>query len=227
MNLFNYSKEQDKALKAWVITVDMGLGHQRATYPLRSIAESEIITAGSEEYADAAEKKLWDRLRKSYEFLSRVRAVPFVGRPLFNILDRLQNIPPFYPIKDMSCPSYQVKLVKSYIGRGLTKGVLDVIRQKPLPIITSHPFPALAADYDGLRGIYCIIADAEISRAWVALNPGSSRIHYYAPCGRAVMRLRSYGVPDERIFLTGFPFPLKILGDKNLCNSSALFGVFL
>ncbi|MCD6122165.1 MAG: hypothetical protein J7K04_10040 [Spirochaetales bacterium] len=209
-------KEKDEALKAWVVTVDMGLGHQRATYPLKDIAEGGIITAGGKGFADDSEKKLWDRMRKSYEFLSRVRSVPIIGKPIFGILDRLQNIPPFYPIKDMSNPSPQVKLIKKYIEKGLSKGALEIVKQKPLPLISSHPIPALAADYHGFSRNYCIIADAEIARAWVAMDPRKSHIHYLAPCGRAVMRLRTYGVPDERIFLTGFPFPLKLLGDKNL-----------
>ena len=167
-------------------------------------------------FADDSEKKLWDRMRKSYEFLSRVRSVPIIGKPIFGILDRLQNIPPFYPIKDMSNPSPQAKLIKKYIEKGLSKGALEIVKQKPLPLISSHPIPALAADYHGFSRNYCIIADAEIARAWVAMDPRKSHIHYLAPCGRAVMRLRTYGVPDERIFLTGFPFPLKLLGDKNL-----------
>jgi hypothetical protein len=31
--------------QAWVITVDMGYGHQRAAYPLKDIAYERIITA--------------------------------------------------------------------------------------------------------------------------------------------------------------------------------------
>ena len=34
--------------KAWVITVDMGYGHQRAAYPLKDIAYERIITANSD-----------------------------------------------------------------------------------------------------------------------------------------------------------------------------------
>ena len=30
-------------MKAWVVTVDMGLGHQRATYPLASVAEGGVL----------------------------------------------------------------------------------------------------------------------------------------------------------------------------------------
>ncbi len=208
--------EAEEEIKAWIVTVDMGLGHQRATHPLKSLAEGEIITAGSEKYADEAERRLWDRLRQSYEFLSRIRAVPLIGKPLFGILDRIQNIPSFYPIRDLSYPSPQVKLVKRYIDKGLARGVLETIKKKPLPIVSSHPVPALAADYAGYSRNYCIVADAEIARAWVAMDPRASRIHYCAPCGRAVKRLKTYGVPDERIFLTGFPLPLEVLGDKNL-----------
>jgi hypothetical protein len=201
---------------AWVVTVDMGLGHQRATYPLGHLAEGGLITVGSSAASDAAEKKLWDRLRGAYEFLSRVRSTPIIGKPLFSILDALQSIPSFYPIRDMSAPSYQVKLVSRYIDRGLCRGMLERIQTKPLPLVASYLAPALAADKAGYGRIYCIICDAEISRAWVAENPRRSRVHYLAPCGRAVMRLKSYGVPDERIFLTGFPFPLEILGNKDL-----------
>jgi hypothetical protein len=208
--------QEQEIQKAWVATVDMGLGHQRATYPLRYLAEGGIITVGGTVASDPAEKKLWDRMRSMYEFLSRVHKTPIIGKPLFGMLDALQSIPSFYPMRDMSSPSYQVKLLGRFVDRGLCRGMLERIKSKPLPLITSYLAPAIAADKAGYSRIYCIICDAEISRAWVAENPRSSRIHYLAPCGRAVMRLKSYGVPDERIFLTGFPFPLSILGNANL-----------
>ena len=47
--------------KAWVVSADMGYGHQRAVYPLRDIAEGGIITVGSSEAVSKAEKKLWKR----------------------------------------------------------------------------------------------------------------------------------------------------------------------
>jgi len=203
-------------VRAWVVTVDMGLGHQRATYPLMEVAEGGIIAVGGSQAIDPAEKKQWDRLRNMYEFLSRVRSVPIIGKPLFGILDALQSIPSFYPIRDLSSPSFQVRLLGNLIDRGLCKGLIERIKQQPLPLVTSYFAPAIAADKAGYGRIYCIICDAEISRAWVPEFPRRSRIHYLAPCGRAVMRLKSYGVPDERIFLTGFPFPKQVLGNKDL-----------
>ena len=35
--------------KAWVISANMGLGHQRATYPLRYMAYGEILLFGEDE----------------------------------------------------------------------------------------------------------------------------------------------------------------------------------
>ena len=35
----------NKQKKAYVVTVDMGYGHQRATHPLRIFAQGEIISA--------------------------------------------------------------------------------------------------------------------------------------------------------------------------------------
>jgi hypothetical protein len=201
---------------AWVVTVDMGLGHQRATQPLAHLAAEGIMAVGGDSSGDPEERKLWQRMRRTYEFLSRVRSVPLVGKPLFGMLDALQNIPPFYPIQDMSKPSYQVKLLSSFIAKGLCRGMVEKIRTRPLPLVTSYLAPAIAADKAGYGRIYCIICDAEISRAWVPEDARSSRICYLAPCGRAVMRLRSYGVPDERIFLTGFPFSLELLGGPSL-----------
>jgi hypothetical protein len=207
---------KDDNLKAWVVTADMGLGHQRAAYPLRYVAEGGIMTLGRPDNTPPEEQKLWQRMRRSYEFISRTKSWPMIGNTLFNLLDRLQNIPTFYPIRDMSNPSFQVRWLKSLIESGMCEGMLNKIREKPLPLITSFYSPALAADMAGYSRVYCILCDAEINRAWVAENPKSSKIVYLAPCGRTVRRLHEYGVPDERIFLTGFPFPMELLGDRNL-----------
>ena len=203
-------------LRAWVVSADMGLGHQRATVPLKDFAEEGILTAGGPATSTPREEKLWIQTRHAYEFLSRTRSVPLIGKPLFGLLDELQKIAPFYPRRDLSKPTYQVKLMDSLIRRGIGSGLIDKMRSKPLPMITSFMLPAVAADAAGYEPVYCIICDAEISRAWVAKDPATSRIRYLVPCGRAMWRLKSYGVPDDRIFLTGFPLPLEVLGNRDL-----------
>jgi len=203
-------------IRAWVATADMGLGHQRAAYPLRDIAEGGLMTLGRADSTSASEHKLWERLRKSYEFLSRTNSWPIIGHTVFGLLDRIQNIPPFYPMRDLSYPSFQVRWLKNLIQSGMCSGMMEKVRTKPLPLVTTFYAPSLAADMAGYGRVYSVICDAEINRAWVAENPRESKITYLAPCGRAVRRLNQYGVPNERIWLTGFPIPVELLGDRNL-----------
>jgi hypothetical protein len=205
-------------LRAWVVSADMGLGHQRATSPLACIAEEGILTAGSDRISSAKEKKLWDKTRRSYEFLSRVHAVPIIGKPLFGMLDELQKIAPFYPLRDLSHTTYQVHLMDRMIRKGIGDELINKMRAQPLPMVTSFMVPAIAADNAGYEPVYCIICDAEISRAWVAKDPAASRIRYLVPCGRARLRLKRYGVPDERIFLTGFPSRCWVTATSTCCG---------
>lgn len=202
--------------KAWVVSADMGYGHQRAVYPLRDIAEEGIITTGSSEAVSKAEKKLWRRLLNAYEFFSRAKGIPVIGSPLFSMLDTLMYIPSFYPLRNLSKTTFQVNLLESTIEKGLCNGMLEKISTKMLPLITSFYAPAIAADKKGYSKVYCIICDADINRVWVAKHPWESRIEYFAPCGKTVQRLKAYGVSEEKIHLTGFPLPEELLGGEDL-----------
>jgi hypothetical protein len=152
-----------------------------------------------------------------YETFSRSRAIPLVGKPIFAMFDTLMHIPEFYPIRNLSRSTYQVDLLETNIKNGLCNGMMKKISTKQLPLITSFYAPAIAADMHGHEPVFCIICDADINRVWVAKHPWESRINYFAPCGKAALRLKSYGVPEERIFLTGFPLPLDLVG-KNLAT---------
>jgi len=180
------------------------------------MAQGGVMTLGRASNADPAEHTQWERLRRSYEFLSRTKSWPVIGGAIFGILDRLQNIPAFYPVRDMSNPSFQVKWLKRLIAGGMCRGMLEAVAAQPLPIVTTFYAPAIAADEAGHSRIYCVICDVEVNRAWVAENPKKSRIVYLVPSGRTVGRLKQYGVPGERIWVTGFPLPIEVLGDHTL-----------
>jgi len=210
--------------KAWLVTATMGYGHQRALYPLRNMAEGGIISVGSDDAANRNEKKLWRRLLGIYEFISRAKSIPGIGKPIFNLLDNLLRIPSYYPMRDLSDATFQVDLLESSIKRGLCSGMIEVVKSKELPIVTSFYAPAIAADMAGMHSVYCIICDADLNRVWVAKQPWESNITYFAPCGKAAQRLRAYGVPDERIFITGFPLPLELIGDGSLSILKADLG---
>lgn len=190
----------------------MGLGHQRATYPLRKMANDAVYRFGEDAFESANEKRLWALFQKSYEFLSRTQQFPLVGPYLFNLLEKLQNISPYYPFRDQSRPSLQVKSLYSLIKRGMGHSLASKLSSCRLSVVTSFYAAAMAMEELTDLPVYCIICDADINRVWVAENPKKSRIIYFAPCGHAMKRLKQYGVPDERIYLTGFPLPQENIG---------------
>lgn len=210
--------------KAWIVSATMGYGHHRAVIPLKELAEEGIIKVGSDISANKNEEKLWARVLGVYEFISRAKGIPLIGNPIFNLLETFLHIPSYYPMRDLSNSTFQVNMLRSNINKGLCAGMLEKVKNKNLPIVTSFYAPAIAADMYGANTVYCIICDADLNRVWVAKEPWESRIEYFAPCGKAAQRLKAYGVPDERIFITGFPLPVELLGGKNLSVLKANLG---
>lgn len=206
---------KNKKLKAWVITVDMGYGHQRASYPLRHLAYGGIINANTYKGIPQADRKIWENQRKFYEAVSRFKRVPIIGEIVFEIMDQFQKIPKFYPKRDLSKPSWQIaaaaKMIKS---KNWGAHLIKKISAKPeYPLITPFFIPAMMAEIHGFTGeIYLIICDADISRAWAPLRPSSSKVNYFVPNQRVAERLREYGVNKNRIILTGFPLPEENIG---------------
>lgn len=203
-----------KNKKAWVVDVNMGYGHSRAAFALRELSGGEIISANVYPGIPTEDKELWQSTRELYEKISQLKPVPVVGKFLFDVMDHLQEIPLFYPRRDLSKSNLQLKqiyrmLTKHELGRHL----VEKMKENPLPLVTTFFLPAFAADYFDYPGeIYCVTCDADISRTWAPLDPKKSRIKYFASNGRVVERLKLYGVREENIFLTGFPLPQELIG---------------
>lgn len=200
--------------KAWVVTVDMGYGHQRAAYPLKNIAYKGIITANTYVGIPEKDKFIWENSRGFYEFVSRFKMVPLIGDKVFDLYDKLQAIPSFYPKRDLSGSNIQLKQIYKFFEEGQWgKHLITKLAKTPLPFITTFFVTAMMAEYYDYPGeIYCILCDADISRAWVPPKPQDSRIIYFASNRRVADRLKLYGVAEDRIILTGFPLPQENVG---------------
>src|SRR4051794_5185396 len=194
--------------QAWVVAVDMGYGHQRAAYPFRDIAYEGIITANTGAIVDPDERKRWVTLQGLYEGVSRVNKVPVVGPWLWRTYDRFQAISPHYPFRDLTRPTFGSMRLDRLIGRGFGGSVVKhTSKREDLPLLTTFFAIALAADYQGRKDVFCVVTDSDINRIWVAKDPPTSRIRSLAPPPLNRQRLLAYGVPAERIHLTGFPLP--------------------
>jgi UDP-N-acetylglucosamine:LPS N-acetylglucosamine transferase len=202
--------------KCFLITVNMGYGHQRTAFPLKFLSQREIIVANDYPGIPKKDKEIWGNTRKFYETVSRLETnFPFFGKLIFKIFDQFQKIKPFYPKKPLSSPNFSTRMTY-FLFKKLNwgKDLIEKIKNQKskiknnLSIVSTFFTPAFMAEYFQYPGeIFCVVCDADISRSWAPLNPQKSKIKYFAPTERVVERLKLYGIKPENIFLTGYPLP--------------------
>jgi len=210
--------------KAWIISVSMGYGHQRTAYPLRDFGVGgKTINANDYQGIPKRDKRIWESTRIFYEFMSDFKKIPLVGDFSFYLYNKFQEIPAFYPKRDLSKPTFSLKKIFSVIKKGWGKDLVQKLElnneklKERLPLITTFFTPAFMAEEFGYSGeIFCVICDADISRAWAPLDPGRSRIKYLAPNSWVADRLTLYGVKPKNIFLAGYPLPLENIGSERM-----------
>ena len=208
----------------------MGYGHQRTAFPLKGLTtEGKIINANDYPGIPKRDRQIWEITRRFYEFVSKFKRIPLIGEFVFFIFDQFQKIFSFYPKRNLSKSNLQLKEIFSLIKKGWGRDLIEKLaphrnevsgaglKRKPLPLVSTFFVPAFMAEYFNYPGeIFCVVCDADISRTWAPLSPKTSRIKYFAPTERVIERLKLYGIKEENIFLTGYPLPQNLIGDKKL-----------
>jgi hypothetical protein len=209
----NMSKKSNKDF--YLVSVDMGYGHQRAAYPFLNLSNNGVIVANNYEGASEKEKKIWHRDRVGYETISKIKDVPFLGNLAFSVMDYFQRIDPFYPRRDLSKTTFQQKYFFKKVKNGLGKNLIDKLNKNPKPLLTTFFAVVYFAEYYNYKGpIFCVVCDADISRSWAPIFPEKSNTFYLAPNQRVKERLVLYGVKEKIIYVTGFPLPKENIGEK-------------
>ena len=81
------------AEKFWLVSADMGYGHQRAIYPLKELSKGgEIINANNSPKSNAKEKRLWKEMLNGYEFMSRAGKIPLIGNLIRKLLGSITQL---------------------------------------------------------------------------------------------------------------------------------------
>lgn len=211
-------KKTSEKLASYIVSVDMGYGHQRATYPLQHLAyQGKIIHVNNYDGIPSNDQQIWEQSENLYNYISRFKKIPWLGDQIFKVFDKFQEIKSFYPRRDLARPSLQLWTTMRMIKqKHWGEHFIQFLEKKPLPLVTSFFVPAYMAEYYNYsEDIYLIICDADIARAWAPYDPKKSRIKYLAPSQRVVERLQQYGVPQEMIFYTGFPLPRELVGRQD------------
>jgi len=199
-----------------VVAVDMGYGHLRPAHALAAALGTEVSEADRPPLAADDERKVWKRVRGVYEATTRWSQIPLVGAPLRSLVARYTYISHLHPYRDQSKPNMAVRFLERSIRKGLGHHMIETLQRTGRPLLTTFFVPALAADAAGYPHIYCVVTDSDINRSWASPEPAKTNIRYLVPSMRALRRLRSYGVPQERILVTGYPLPGELLGDEDL-----------
>jgi hypothetical protein len=198
--------------RAAVVAIAMGYGHQRPARALATQLGCEVLHADRPPLADQEEQARWGTIRRFYENVSRISSLPFVGTPFRFALNTITGIPHLYPFRDLSNPTVAVSYLERAARQGLGRSMIAYLEDRDLPLLTTFYSPAILADYHGYDRVYCVVTDSDVNRVWAPIAPGTSKIRYFAPSGRAVRRLRAYGVDPHSIELTGFPLPHALVG---------------
>lgn len=199
-----------------VVAADMGYGHLRAAAPIAEALGTEVLQVDRPPLVAPGEERLWRRVRRAYEAVSRLSQLPVVGVPLRWVLDSITDIPRLHPYRDLSAPTRGVLTLERLVRRNLGQGLVEHLRRTGAPLLTTFYSPAIVADRAGLERIFCVVTDSDVNRIWAPADAAHTRIRYLVPTPRVARRLRSYGVPEERITFTGFPLPPSLVGGPEL-----------
>jgi hypothetical protein len=198
-----------------VAAVDMGYGHLRAAVALADAAGTTVLEADRPPVAGPVEAAFWRIARGGYGLLSRATGWPVAGPAFLRLLDAMTAIPRGGEGVDRSAPDGAARLLLRLGRAGLGSGLLRHVPEDA-PLVATFYAQALLAEAAGRPRVICVATDSDIHRVWAPADASASRIVYCVPCRGTARRLRAYGVPAERIRVTGFPLPPERLGGRDL-----------
>ncbi len=192
-----------------IVAVEMGYGHLRAANTIAESLGTEVTRLDLPPLAGCGEAALWFGIRKFYNGLSQACDWPVAGMAAQAILEKVTEIAPLQPHKSGEPSTLLTHLTDGLSGTVVGRRLRMMAAEKP--ILATYPAAAIAAMRAPGARVFCLATDTDLSRAWVPSHAIDVRIDYLAPVSRVVDRLRSFGVPDSRIHLTGFPLPAKLI----------------
>ncbi len=192
-----------------VVAVEMGYGHLRAANTIAESLGTDVMRLDLPPLAGPGEAAFWYGLRKLYNGLSQACDWPVAGTAAQAILEKVTQIKPLRQQRNTEPLPLLTRLTDRLSGTVVGRRLRAIAAQKP--ILATYPAAAMAARRAPGARVFCLATDTDVNRAWAPSNAMHVCIDYLAPVSRVVDRLRSFGVPDKRIHLTGFPLPAKLI----------------
>lgn len=204
-----------------VTALDMGYGHLRAAASVASACGAEVVEADRPPLASDAESALWRRARSWYEALSR-GADAWYAPGARALLDIVTGIPAPDCTRDRSAPNLAARQLDRLVRQGMGARLAARLRDTGEQLVATFYAHAIAADAHGAERVHLVVTDSDVNRVWVSADPKRSRLTYFVPTDGTAARIASYGVPRERIRVTGFPLPPELVGEGDATARAAL-----
>jgi hypothetical protein len=186
-----------------VAAVTMGYGHLRAAHAVADALGVEVSEVDTAPWAGFGERMVWRASKMLYGAISRASGAGPLQPAARRLLDRVTELP-----RDLERPvdhgasATMERLLSLGVGRGLAR-----CRG---PMIATFYAPALAAERLGKPRVACLVTDSDAHRVWAPHRPEGTRILFLAPTDGVEQRLASYGIPKDRIRVSGFPLPAEL-----------------
>ncbi len=193
-----------------VVAVHMGYGHLRAALALAEAAGTDVLSMDRAPYATSRDISVWDRLRTTYERLSRRTGLAVVGPAYRRILEVATAIPRLKPAGTQHKPSLSVRYLGALLGDGFGAPLVAHLKATGAPLVSTFYAAAIVAEAAGHANVVSVITDADVNRVWAPADAERGTTVYAVPTARAARRLRAFGVPAARIHRTGFPLPREV-----------------
>lgn len=200
--------------RAVVAAIDMGYGHLRPAAALAGYLDTEVLPMDRPPLGGEVDQRFWKSNRELYEPLTRLSQLPGIGPPMRALLNTITAIPEPWPVRDLSGPTQGTKWLQRAARDGVGAALADHLRSTGTPLLTTYFAAAILAELHGATGLHCLVTDSDVNRVWAPPEPAKSAIRYFAPSERVVRRLQMYGVPKDRIRMTGYPLPQELVGGR-------------
>ncbi len=200
--------------RAVVAAIDMGYGHLRPAAALADFLGTEVQQMDRPPLGALKDQRFWDRNRERYEPLTRFSQLPGVGAPMRAVLNTITAIPQPWPAQDLSGPTQGTRWMLRAAKDGVGQALAEHLKATQAPLLSTFYAAAILAEIHGAERLHCLITDSDINRVWAPPDSQKTRIRYFAPSERALRRMLSYGVPPERIRMTGYPLPHALVGGR-------------
>ncbi len=203
-----------------VIAVRMGYGHLRAGKAVADYLQVPLLRADAAPLAAPGEQLVWYAARVLYEGASRWTGAPVVGGVVARGLGRITVIPD--ATVGAAAPNGAARVLGALSRLGLGGRLVSTLAGAGAVLSTFYA-PAVALGDRGRCHVFCVVTDSDVNRVWAGVEPRRSTVTYLCPTAGVEQRLRSWGVPVDRVQVTGFPLPDVLLGGPALATLTTNF----